>query len=190
MKTDYMITLCAIAVLLFLGTPSDAPADETTGIDVVIHTAATRLRMGDMPVFIAKVTNTGTVPVEGLAVYLSLVCLESGNEYPVDLEDWSAKKAFRIARLAPGESSEQEWTLRLIASGPYAVAVTVINKANARPVISDLLKFQIQPKPLISSSRILPVSFVMPLLLFALILYARFARFFRKNIEGSAGEKI
>jgi hypothetical protein len=173
MKKHTTLILC-IAVISMLW--SNVLASDTLQVDVVLQPPATRFRMGDTPVFKGIITNTGAEPLEGLTVYLSLICLDSGNEHPVDLEDWSAQKAVRVAKLAPGKKNEQEWGMRLIAPGQYAVALTVVGKKAAKPVISDLVKFEIKTKPLISSARILPIAFGEPLLLLIIIFIVRFAR--------------
>ena len=43
--------------------------------------------------------------------------LRSGQERPVDLEDWSAHKAETFAGLAPGKTVDSEWPIRLIQAG-------------------------------------------------------------------------
>jgi len=186
MKRYTFLTLC-VAVISMLW--SDVLANDTLHVDVVLRPPATTFRMGDTPVFKGMVSNTGVKTLEGLTVYLSLICLDSGNEHPVDLEDWSAQKAMRIAKLKPGEINKQEWGMRLIAPGQYAVALTVVGKKAAKPVISDLVKFKIRPKPLISSARILPVSFGVPFLFLVSILFVRFFRSHRKSADGIDSEE-
>ena len=132
--------------------------------------------MGDTPVFKGAVKNTGTETLDGLVVYLSLVSLEKGNEHPVDLEDWSAQKAVRIERLLPGEINRQQWPMRLISAGNFAVAQTVVSAGTTKPVISNLVEFNIQPKQLISSTRILPVVIGEPILILIFVLAVNVSR--------------
>lgn len=173
MKKYMTLILCVAAIFICW---SDVCANDTLQVNVGLKPPATKFKMGDIPVFKGIVTNTGTKPLEGLTVYLSLISLQSGNEHPVDLEDWSAQKAVRIAKLDPGTKSEQDWGMRLIAPGPFAVALTVVGKNAAQPIISDLVKFDINTKPLISSARILPIAIGEPFLLLLLILIFKFSR--------------
>jgi hypothetical protein len=87
----------------------------------------------------------------------------------VDLEDWSAQKAVRIDRLSPGESNNQTWGMKLIQSGKYGVVLTVVDPKEKRPIVSDLLPFDVNPKPTLASNRILPIAIGEPLLLLTLL---------------------
>jgi len=138
-------------------------------ICVTLERPAGNLTMGDTPSFAGRVANTGSQPLKGLIVYLSLVSLQPGNEHPVDLEDWSADRAMRIARLGPGQSNKQKWTMRLIAAGRFGVALTVVDPSEERPIVSKLVQFQIRRKPMLSLRRILPVAVGEPVVL--LVLY-------------------
>ncbi len=162
MKKSYILYLAFLILLIIAG---NNHADGTP-IQVSIQQAPTAaLKMGDKPVFKGVVKNTGRRNLLGLVVYLSLVSLKPGHEHPVDLEDWSAQKAVRIDRLAPGETHTQGWPMRLIQAGRFGVALTVVDSHESRPVVSDLVPFDIHPKPTIASSRILPVAVGEPLLL-------------------------
>lgn len=126
------------------------------------------LTMGDMPSFTGRITNQSRQTVSGLVVYLSLVSLEPGHEHPVDLEDWSAQKAIRLDHLAPGETVSQQWQMRLIKSGPFATALTIVDPTSRQPRISPLALFTVSPKATVVAGRILPVSIGMPLFLVGL----------------------
>ena len=171
MKLNTFKVLSSLVILagtlLFSITP--APASGFQSVEIKLEPPAGTLRMGDTPAFIGTVTNIGQRPLAGLVVYLSLVSLEPGNEHPVDLEDWSAQKAVRIDRLSPGESSNQKWGMRLIQSGKYGVALTVVDPEEKRPIVSDLVPFDVNPKPTLASGRILPIAIGEPLLLLALL---------------------
>jgi len=131
---------------------------------VSLQAPAGALKMGDTPNFLGAVTNLGPQPVQGLVVYLSLVSLAPGNEHPVDLEDWSAQKAVRLDRLNPGATDFRNWGMRLIAAGKYGVALTVVDPREPRPIVSDLVPFEIQPKATLVAGRVLPVAIGEPLL--------------------------
>lgn len=160
-----------VGTSIFSAFPALASASGPLG--VVLERPVGTMKMGDTPSFIGTITNNGQQPLEGLVVYLSLVSLKPGNEHPVDLEDWSAQKAVRIDRLSPGKSITQTWGMRLIQAGKFAVALTVVDPQKTQPIVSDLVPFEIDPKPMIASTRILPVAIGEPLLLLALLVVPR-----------------
>ena len=142
-----------------------AAAGDPAPLRVEIRAPSGSLRMGDTPRFAGSVTNTGGKPLGGLIVYLSLVSLAPGHEQPLDLEDWSGEKAARIGHLAPGASDVRSWGMRLIAAGRYGVTLTVVDPVEKRPVVSELAVFDVAPKPMLASGRVLAVAVGEPLLL-------------------------
>jgi hypothetical protein len=164
----------AFRSFLFFVIASLLPARNILAVDaaqviVTLEPPAGNMKMGETPAFVGTVTNVGETPVEGMVVYLSLVSLKPGKEQPVDLEDWSAEKALRIDRLLPGETKTHAWSMRLIEGGKFGVALTVVDpKEEQKPIVSPLVHFDIQPKRLLESKRILPVAIGEPLLLLAL----------------------
>lgn len=152
---------------IWLTAPTAAVADASP-VRVFLDPPAAVLTMGDVPAFAGTVTNSGTAPLQGLIVYLSLVSLKPGKEAPVDLEDWSASGAIRIDRLLPGATTTHDWKLRLIQAGKFGVVLTVIDPHEMSPVVSSVLRFEIRPKRLLESKRILPVAIGVPALLLLL----------------------
>lgn len=171
MKLNTFKGLSSLAIIagIMLFSATAAFAAETRSIEVGLERPTGTMKMGDTPAFIGTVTNIGKQPLAGLVVYLSLVSLEPGNEQPVDLEDWSAQKAVRINLLSPGEINSQKWGMRLIQSGKYGIALTVVDPQEKRPIVSDLVPFDVHPKPTLASSRILPVAIGEPFLLLTLL---------------------
>jgi hypothetical protein len=161
-KIGYVLYLTCLILLIIVG---NSYADGTSFIQVSIKAPTGELKMGDRPVFKGAVKNTGRHNLKGLVVYLSLVSLKPGHEHPVDLEDWSAQKAVRIDQLVPGATYRQGWPMRLIRAGRFGVALTVVDSLEKRPVVSDLIPFDIQTRPTVASSRILPVAVGEPFLL-------------------------
>lgn len=151
-------------------------ASNTSQIQVTLQRPVGTMKMGETPAFIGTVTNVGKTSLKGVVVYLSLVSLEPGNEHPVDLEDWSAEKAVRIDRLSPGGTSTHQWSMRLIQAGRFGVALTVVDPREKRPIVSEIVPFDIQPKPTLVSKRILPVAIGEPLLLLTLLGFIGFSR--------------
>jgi hypothetical protein len=162
MRKSYVLFILFLLLSIIVG---NRYADGTPFIQVSIQAPTGALKMGDRPVFKGVIKNTGEHRLMGLVVYLSLVSLKTGHEHPVDLEDWSAQKAVRIDQLAPGKTYMQGWPMRLIQAGRFGVTLTVVDPLENRPVVSDLIPFDIQTKPTIASSRILPVALGEPLLL-------------------------
>jgi hypothetical protein len=168
MKKCFVLGLGFMMVILFV-VAGDSHADGTPCILVVIQRPAGSLKMGDQPVFKGVVKNTGQRNLQGLVVYLSLVALKPRHEHPVDLEDWSAQNAVRVDQLAPGRIHTQDWPMRLIQAGRFGVALTVVDPHEKRPIVSDLVPFEIQPKPTVVSDRIFPIAIGEPLLLLMLL---------------------
>jgi len=167
MKKYFVLFIGFMMAMLFV-VAGNSHADGTPCIQVDMQRPAGSLKMGDRPAFKGVVKNTGQLNLQGLVVYLSLVALKPGHEHPVDLEDWSAQKAVRIDQLVPGETNRQDWPMRLIQAGRFGVALTVVDPFENRPIVSDLISFNIQAKPTVASSRILPVALGEPLLLLTL----------------------
>jgi hypothetical protein len=167
MKNSIFKTMLYFAIILGTLTFSIFPAlaSASHSLEVMLVQPNGTMTMGDTPSFVGTITNTGQQPLEGLVVYLSLVSLTPGNEHPVDLEDWSAQTAVRIDRLSPGESSAQTWGMRLIQAGKFAIALTVVDPREKRPVVSDFVKLGVNPKPTLAANQILPIALGEPFLL-------------------------
>ena len=160
-------------------------ASESSVIAVTLQRPKGILKMGDVSFFKGTVTNVGKKPLNGLIVYLSLSCLENGKEHPEDLEDWSAQKAVVIKTLKPGETNNQNWKIRLIKAGQFAVLLTVINPEEKRPVVSDLVHFEIMPKAAIESKRVIPVAIGVPFSLLILLSLFRIFKSIQRNAKRS-----
>lgn len=129
--------------------------------------------MGDQLQFRSVITNSGEGPVEGLVAWISLVEIDPGREQPMDLEDWSAHKAVAGAHLAPGQSLETPWPMRLIQAGDYRVVISATDRDHRTVYTSPTVEFHVTPKPVINSARILPVALGIPLFLAGLLGYRR-----------------
>ena len=160
-----LVTGLLLTALLIL---TAAPA-QAAGIDVRLDKPTAPLTMGDTPVFQGTVHNGGSSVKDGLVVFLTIVNLESGNEHPLGLEDWSANPAVRIDHLAAGQTNTTQWTMRLVQGGNYAAALTVIDPTSGHPISSDLVPFTVATKPTLQSSRILPIAIGEPLVLLGLV---------------------
>lgn len=127
--------------------------------------------MGDHLRFWSTLKNTGSSPMEGLVVWISLVEIDPGNEQPVDLEDWSAQKAVTGASLKPGESLRTDWPMRLIKGGDYRVVVSVTDRGGRQVYTSPTIQFHVRQKPVLQAGRVLPVAAAIPLLFIGLMIF-------------------
>lgn len=125
--------------------------------------------MGDKMHFRSVISNTGTETIEGLVGWISLVEVDPGHEQPMDLEDWSAHKAITGAKLEPGAKLKTDWPMRLIQHGDYRVVISVTDRNRNRVHTSRMLQFHVSRKPVVESSRILPVAFGVPFLIGSLM---------------------
>ena len=128
-------------------------------------------QMGQNLLFHSRIRNEGTGSIEGLIVWLSLIEVDPGNEQPVDLEDWSAKKAITVASLEPGAIVEAEWPLRLIQSGQYRVVLNVMSRGTSGIANSAFNEFTVREKPVVESQRVLPIALGAPSILSLILLW-------------------
>jgi len=149
-------------------------------VSITLNKPSGTLKMGNKPIFDSQLINNGNKPLEGIVLYLSLVNLDKGKEYPVDLEDWSAQKAAHISILKPGKTYLEKWPMRLIQSGHYGLFVTAVFPDRNIPVISKIVHFNIAPKKTVVPSRIWPVALGMPLALLLLMTFLWARR--KKNV--------
>jgi hypothetical protein len=141
---------------------------QTPTLDVTLTPLPGPFHMGQTPTYTGTITNHGPQTLHGLVVYLTIVSLRPGDEHPIALEDWSATPAMRVDAIGPNASVSRLWTMRLLASGPYGISLTVIDPAESHPIVSQIVRFDVQPKAVLSSSRILPVAIGEPLLVLGL----------------------
>lgn len=133
-------------------------------------------QMGDHLTFHSVISNTDQTAHDGIIAWLSLVQIDKGKEQPVDLEDWSAHKAITEAQLKPGASITTEWPVRLIQSGNYRVVVSTVTRDGVALTPSPFVDFSVRVKPVVESSRVLPVAFGIPGLLAAMMIASAFRR--------------
>ena len=135
-------------------------------------------RMGDRLAFRALIRNHGPTSIPGVIAWISLLDVDPGKEQPVDLEDWSAQRAVALAGLAPGQTADTEWQLRLIQPGSYRVSVIVAVAPTTEavgtdggPVASAFVAFTVVSKPVVETGRVLPVAFGVPLAIGGMLLW-------------------
>ena len=164
------------AILLTMGLAFSASAASAESLSVGLRPGGrnpTAPQMGDNLSFHTAIRNDGSAPVDGLIAWISLVQIDKGKEQPVDLEDWSAHKAVTAASLAPGQTLETDWPMRLIQAGKYRVVVSAIGRDSAGLVASPFADFTVRQKPVVESRRVLPVALGLPLLIAGAMLWRR-----------------
>jgi hypothetical protein len=156
---------------------SSLAAAETAPLSINLAPAAENPalpKMGDTLHFRSVIRNTGPQAVEGLVAWISLVEVTPGNEQPMDLEDWSALKAVTGAQLDRSGELETDWPMRLIQDGDYRVVISATDRAHRAVYTSTMLQFHVASKPVVESSRILPVALGVPLLIAGWLVFSRF----------------
>jgi hypothetical protein len=155
-------------LLLAMGLAFAASAASAGTLSIDLEPAAgnpASPQMGDTLSFHTVIRNDAATPVDGLIAWISLVQIDKGKEQPVDLEDWSAHKAVTAASLAPGQSVETDWPMRLIQSGTYRVVISAVSRDAFGLAASPFVDFTVRQKPVVESQRVLPVALGLPLLI-------------------------
>jgi hypothetical protein len=172
-RTKHILLALAILLALVAGRPVAATAQDL-GLTLSQDKAnPPNPTMGNNLRFHSVITNRGDQPIEGLVAWISLVEVTPGHEQPMDLEDWSALKAVTGVRLAPGGSLETDWPMRLIQQGDYRVVVSVTTRDQHAVSTSPTVEFHVTQIPMVQSSRILPVTLGVPLLLIVWMVFRR-----------------
>jgi len=144
------------------GIPVQGPVRMDLGSPVYIDAVA-----GQIITVNASVSNTGSKVVRGIA-YISIV--DEQSKIPIDLEDWSAQKGIWLD-MQPGQSVPTNWSVRLVKSGTYTVAILFSRESDGNvadsspPVASSRTVLTVAPKINLNPENVLPVAFGVPLLL-------------------------
>lgn len=163
-------------ILLAVGILLSASAASAESLSVDLRAGSgnpSAPQMGNNISFHTVIRNDGNAPIDGLIAWISLVQIDKGKEQPVDLEDWSAHKAVTEASIAPGQTLETDWPIRLIQAGEYRVVVSAVSRHGAGLVASPFADFTVRQKPVVESQRVLPVALGLPLLIGGAILWRR-----------------
>jgi hypothetical protein len=157
-----------VPLLLAMGLAFAAGAASAGTLSIDLEPAAgnpASPQMGDTLSFHTVIRNDAATPVDGLIAWISLVQIDKGKEQPVDLEDWSAHKAVTAASLAPGQTIETDWPMRLIQAGTYRVVISAVSRDAGGLAASPFADFTVRQKPMVESRRVLPVALGLPLLI-------------------------
>ncbi len=166
--------LVPVFMAAFLSAPVSLKAQSPLSIDLrPDRENAVAPSMGDHLRFWSTIRNDGAVPIQGVVAWISLIEMDAGHEQPVDLEDWSAHKAITGTALGPGGSLRTDWPMRLIKGGDYRVVVSVTERGTRQVFTSPTIEFQVRPKKVLETKRVLAVAAGVPLLITGLIIFNR-----------------
>lgn len=137
-----------------------------SGTPLGLETAAKRISgtAGQYVKLPAKITNTSNRQVTEAVAYVSLVDITKGQQAPVDLEDWSAHRAITIPSLAPGQSRDVNWSLRLVKGGNYTVYANAIVRGSTRASVGQEVPLFVRAKKNLNPGGVLPVALGVPVL--------------------------
>jgi len=182
LKTRIVVLLAAVIVTVFsvagpaltqTAAPSGTPykgqvvaAPGGSGTPLKIETATKKVSgtAGQYVKLPAKITNTFDKPVKDAVAYISLVDVTKGQQAPVDLEDWSAHRAVTIGSLAPGQSTDASWSLRLVKGGNYVVYANAIDQGSTRASVGQEVPLYVAAQQNLNPGGVLPVALGIPVL--------------------------
>lgn len=161
-----IVAFLAIVLVAIVGTIGQAGGQTTTEMLLKIETFATQLSgaTGDYVKLPAAIINTSDKPVKNVIAYVTLVETTQGQQAPVDLEDWSAQRAVTIGSLAPGETHNTSWDLRLIKGGDYVVYPAAVVGDSSRPSVGSEVPLSVTSHRSLNPGGVLPVALGVPIL--------------------------
>lgn len=159
LATVLMIMLAAFAVPAFAAQPgSSTPLKIESPSTPLSGTAGQYVNLP------ATITNTSGQPAKDVVAYVTLVETTSGQQAPVDLEDWSAHRAVTVGSLAPGETKNASWDLRLIKGGEYVVYASAIAQGSSQAAVGPEVPLSVTAQKNLNPGGVLPVALGVPML--------------------------
>jgi hypothetical protein len=169
-KRRIAILVVLVAMVTGFPVPAFATAASATQVDdgtsLKIETPTNPLSgiAGQYVNLPATITNTSDKPVKDVVAYVTLVETTPSQQAPVDLEDWSAHRAVTIDSLAPSESQNAAWELRLIKGGEYVVYVAAIEKGSSQAAVGPVVPLSVTAQKNLNPGGVLPVALGVPIL--------------------------
>jgi len=161
MKKSTLILLTVFLAIMI----DHASASAASRITVSINPPSVQANMGDKITYRATITNNSDKAADNIIAYISLANVTQGKEAPMDLEDWSANKAIKVATIPPQGTYEGQWPMCLIDSGSYAAYITVVDKNDNSPVTSAMSLLEVKRVLRLNPNNVLPVAVGEPVLL-------------------------
>ncbi|HET7397706.1 MAG TPA: ABC transporter permease subunit [Intrasporangium sp.] len=187
-----LLILGATAALVSVPAPRAQAMTTASGQGLQISTdlGYKTVNASDEVEFNTVVMNAGSEESPPLNVAMNIV--KTGQGDPVDPEDWSPERTQQVDPLAPGESSEQTWTVEAILEGDYMVYLTVLPKpsgpnATTQPVSSPGIHLTVKAFAKSNPGGVLPVAIGTPVALMLIALVPRLRRRKAKD-EAADGE--
>jgi hypothetical protein len=175
----FSIVLVITSLLLVPGT-----ATAIQEINNNNHSAHANLRLDMLSPDILNGTAGQSVKIEGKIINLGLSSSTTNNgsgiayisivdtkeNIPVDLEDWSVEKGLYIPSIENGSALPLEWNVRLVKAGSYTVTIiyNTIDDNILPPIVSTRIDLEVSEKHNLNPGNILPVAFGVPTVLIAL----------------------
>ena len=166
------VLLVASATVALVATPATRAQAATPAsgqnLQITVDLEYKTVSAGDEIEFDSVVTNAGSAATPPLNVAMNIV--KTGKGDPVDPEDWSPERTQQIDPLAPGDTSDQTWTVEAILEGDYLVYLTVLPKpsgpnATSQPVASPAIHLTVTAFATTNPGGVLPVAIVTPIAL-------------------------
>jgi len=166
------VLLVASATVALVATPATRAQAATPAsgqnLQITVDLEYKTVSAGDEIEFDSVVTNAGAAATPPLNVAMNIV--KTGKGDPVDPEDWSPERTQQIDPLAPGDTSDQTWTVEAILEGDYLVYLTVLPKpsgpnATSQPVASPAIHLTVTAFATTNPGGVLPVAIVTPIAL-------------------------
>ena len=156
--------LVPIGLVAILLVPSQASAQSADPVRITIDATRFDVFTGANVTFNTTVTNTGASSSGPMLIFLSIVNLGQGA--PMDLEDWTSKRAESPASIAPSASIQQTWSLRAVQQGDYAVQVLAIRNSTSASssgvLASPTISLHVTQRTSLDPGGVLPVVLGVP----------------------------
>ncbi|MBA2713791.1 MAG: hypothetical protein H0U55_09610 [Rubrobacteraceae bacterium] len=157
------VMMASLAVPAFAAQASAAQTNSGTQIKIESPSTPLSGTAGQYVNLPATITNTSDKPVKDVVAYVTLVETTSGQQAPVDLEDWSAHRAVTFDSLSPGETKNASWDLRLIKGGEYIVYAAAIAKDSSQAAVGPEVPLSVTAQKNLNPGGVLPVALGVPM---------------------------
>ena len=149
-----------------MGSPAFAQTAPGSGNQLRVETKTSELSgtAGQYVRLPARITNTSKAPAKEIVAYVTLVEITNGQKAPVDLEDWSAHRAVTIGSLAPGQSRDASWRLRLVKGGDYVLYANAIDRGSSHAAVGKEIPLTVTAHKNLNPGGVLPVALGVPVL--------------------------
>ena len=125
---------------------------------------STSVKIGNSFGFTSTIANRGTSPLSGLVAHLNVLSFTHGVY--VDPEDWSSNRTRYLDRLAPGQSTTVNWSVKAVNGGARVLRRRLGNPAVANiptePTVSSALVAHVAEQRNVNPQGVLPLALGIP----------------------------